>query len=390
MSCPVLGRKQLLNSPEKVLTATKSWILFSSPGWLTLDFLLQNKGKMFIWPAKGDRISNLIAHSSICTLNFSVCSWHQHGFWPKLERGGKRNSRCLWSFLPLSNQRLQTTSSALIRVKELLWQHTSACSLVPTGFKTSVVSSAWGTAEREAVMEMLGRCHWAHSTGGCGTREQGNSSTGGQWAGCSYQWWWRLLQDRHEGHRNPGCHKARTLMLASPRPGASRLTLGSSWSCSWPCKAPSGRGDVSREELGVDSEVAMGCAASPSPCTGVHCAAILPSTSHLHPASDHQWLPSGPHLWGKAVLPPITHSLVTILVSTDSCCESLGPACLLWQGSARQHWPLLSTRQVPCRLAAWKVIYSSTATEGEGKCPLFSESLEGRHPKGPGKGGGYL
>lgn len=67
------------------------------------------------------------------------------------------------------------------------------------------------------------------------------------------------------------------LMIGSLRPGASRLTLGSLWSCSCPCKAPSERGQAGRGELGVDSKVAMGRAASPTPCTGVHCADILPS-----------------------------------------------------------------------------------------------------------------
>lgn len=179
------------------------------------------------------------------------------------------------------------------------WQHTSACSLVPTGFKASIISSAWGTAEREAVMEMKGKCHWAHGIVGYGIREQGSSSTGGQWAGCPYQWGWRpscrrVVKDTGTlDATNPECWCWEVL-----RSEASRLTLGSSWSCSCPRKAPSGRGEIGRGELGVDSEVAMGHAASPSPCTGVHCAAVLPSTSHLHPAGDYHWLLLDPHLSG--------------------------------------------------------------------------------------------
>lgn len=82
-------------------------------------------------------------------------------------------------------------------------------------------------------------------------------------------------------HRIPGCHKSRMLMLGSPRPGASRLTPGSSWSCSCPCKASSGRGEVGR---GWTVRWLRGMQLAP----GMHCAAILP----LLPISTQQVTPT--------------------------------------------------------------------------------------------------
>lgn len=183
-------------------------------------------------------------------------------------------------------------------------QHTSACFLVPTGFKTSVVS-AWGTAEREALMEMMGSCHWAHSTVGSGIREQGNSSTGGQWAGCPYQWGWRSSCRRDMKTQDPwmpqiqnadaGKSQARSLQANSRQLMELQLPLQS----------------IQWERRGwqrVDSEVATGHAASPR-----HALCCHPSSaSHLHPASDPHWLPPDPHLSG-ARLSCLTDSPVPCL-----------------------------------------------------------------------------
>lgn len=169
-------------------------------------------------------------------------------------------------------------------------------------------------------MEMMGRCHQL-----CPQHR-------GMWhQGAGEQEHWGpvgRLSLRHEGHRNPGCHKSRVLMLASPRPGASRLTGGSSWSCSCPCKAPSGRGELGRGELGVGSEVVM--RVQPAPAHARVCT-VLPSF-RLLPTSTQQVITTDCLLIlislgqrspaSQTALPPVTHLLIIVLVSTEGCCES--------------------------------------------------------------------
>ena len=101
--------------------------------------------------------------------------------------------------------------------------------------------SARATGERQVAVEMMGGCCWAHGAGWRGTREQGNSSIGGQWAHCPYEWWWRPSCRRGMGDTiTLDATRSWGLMMASPRPGVSRLTLGSSQSWSCPCKLPVG------------------------------------------------------------------------------------------------------------------------------------------------------
>lgn len=179
-------------------------------------------------------------------------------------------------------------------------------------------------------MEMMGRCHHL-----CPQHR-------GMWhQGAGEQEHWgpvgrlslpvvmeTLLQEGHEGHRNPGHHKSRVLILASPKPGASRLTGDSSWSCSCPCKAPTGRGELGRGELGVGSEVAMRVQPAPAHarvCTVLPSFPLLPTSSQQVITTDcllilislGQGSPAS-----QAALPPVTHLFIIVLVSTEGCCES--------------------------------------------------------------------
>lgn len=216
---------------------------------------------------------------------------------------------------PFASAQLETSNNFVsidVYQKIAWWQHISACSLVPTGFKTSVDSSAWGTAEREAVMEMMGKCQWVHSMGECGIREQGNSSIGGQWTGCPYQWGWRLscrgdLKDtRTRDATNPECWcwdvSGQEIQADSRQLVELQLPLQSTqWErTGWQRRAWGGQQD------------GHGMCSQPLSMHSMSLCWHLSFTSHLNPASDHHWLSPDPHLSG-ARLSCLTDSPVPCL-----------------------------------------------------------------------------
>jgi len=96
-----------------------------------------------------------------------------------------------------------------------------------------------------------------------------------------------LLQERHGGYNNPGCHqilraddgKSQARSLQADSRQLTELEL--------PLQTASGRGELGRGELRVGWEPAVGHAASPSLHTGVHHGAILPPL----PTSTQQLIP---------------------------------------------------------------------------------------------------
>lgn len=130
-----------------------------------------------------------------------------------------------------------------------------------------------------------------------------------------------LPQERHEGHRSPECHKSRMLVLESPRPGTSRLTLGSLWSFKsiqwerrgWPRRAWSGQRGGHRAHSWP--QPIHGCAlcrcasfllpTSPQQVTPPDCLLILISLGQGCPASQ------------TALCPASHNSLIIMLMSTE-------------------------------------------------------------------------
>lgn len=129
-----------------------------------------------------------------------------------------------------------------------------------------------------------------------------------------------LLQKRCEGHRNPGCHKSRMLMLGSPQARSLQAHVATVA----PAKHPVGEERLAEESL--EWTVRWPWGVQPAPAHAWVCT-VLPSFPHL-PTSTQQVTTTGclPILISlgqrqPCALPHI-NSLITMLVSTEGCCES--------------------------------------------------------------------
>lgn len=284
------------------------------------------------------------------------------------------------------------------------WQHVSACPLVPREFKTLVV---WKTS----LPKRDSRERSGSGDDGRVSLSPRHRGTWHQGAGGQQHWgpvgrlsssvmMETLLQERYgRGDSNPGCHQILSAGAGKSQARGLQADSRQLMELELPLQPSSGRGEVGKGDLQAGCEPAVGHAASPSPCTGVYYSAVLPPL----PTSTPQLITTDCLL----ILSPLGQGCPASQTALcPASCNSLinyhshERQGLLWVLRAsffatgvkcKAKLPPFTRLKGPVQAACLKrhLVLCSYWVGGR-MSPFRKETSEARHPKGPGKGGGYL
>ena len=160
-----------------------------------------------------------------------------------------------------------------------------------------------------------------------------------------------LLQERHGGHDNRGCHQILSADAGKSQARGLQADSRQLVELELPLQTTSGRGEVSRGELQAGWEPAVGHAGRPSPCTCMHHGAILPAL----PTSTQQL---------------ITTDCLLILIPLGQGCPASQTA--LCPASCNSH--SLSFSQVPRAAVSLEGQLLHCGSEVQGKTATFHPS----------------
>lgn len=146
------------------------------------------------------------------------------------------------------------------------------------------------TAEREVAEEVMRGCHLHRGTQHQGAGGQQRQGPAGRL--CLPVMMETLLQERHGGYSNPGCHQILSADVDKSHPGLFRMT-----SCGAGVAPANHQWERRRWQRGAASVLGASCGArsQPQPTHGCTPWCLLSSPSHLCPTTNPCRLHPDPH-----------------------------------------------------------------------------------------------